>query len=179
MKLQLHWMDVLKCKPPEMGKCWLLNCPLSPYSHAILYSLNFSPCPHPLLFKGNQKPVSFEFFVQVVLGECSPICSSKIISIPASSSLRDSKGQELGPCMRAVNCSHHSHPTPKKHICASCILSTFSLFHVTQRKPLYCSHSPTRHQPWDQTQVPSCIQRTREFQSDINPCKWYDLDLHL
>lgn len=42
MKLQLHWMDVLKCKPPEMGKCWLVNCLLSPCSDAILYTLNFS-----------------------------------------------------------------------------------------------------------------------------------------
>jgi len=45
MKLQLHWMDVLKCKPPEMGKCWLVNCLLSPCSDAILYSLNFSAPP--------------------------------------------------------------------------------------------------------------------------------------
>lgn len=57
MKLQLCWMDVLKCKPPEMRKCWLANCLLSPCCDAILHSFNFSLFP-----KQNQQPVNFFFF---------------------------------------------------------------------------------------------------------------------
>lgn len=46
------------------------------------------------------------------------------------------------------------------------------------KKPFCCSHSPTR-QPWGQTHTPSCIQGTRQFHSDINPWKWYDLNHYL
>lgn len=81
------------------------------WCHPLLSQLSCSPPP---FSKGNQQPVYFKFFVQVVPGECSPTCFSKMTSIPASLSLMDLKVQELGPCMYAVNCSHHSHPTPKK-----------------------------------------------------------------
>lgn len=81
MKLQLCWMDVLKCKPPEMRKCWLANCLLSPCCDAILHSFNFSLFP-----KQNQQPVNFFFFffLQALLGECSPVCFSMLMPFPAS-----------------------------------------------------------------------------------------------
>lgn len=62
----------------ESADCWiaLFHLILMPFSTLS----TFLPVPTPSCSKGNQQPVSFKFFLQIVLGECSLICSSKIVS---------------------------------------------------------------------------------------------------
>lgn len=80
----------------ESADCWiaLFHLILMPFSTLSTF-LHL----HPILFKEEPQPGSFEFFVQLVLGECSLICSSKTICTLTSSCLRDLNVQELEPCM--------------------------------------------------------------------------------
>jgi len=95
MKLQLHWMDVLKCKPPEMGKCWLVNCLLSPCSDAILYSLNFSALS---LSKGESATCLLLFFLlKLSLVNAPPYASLNwhLLQLPWATGLESPKNKTL------------------------------------------------------------------------------------